>query len=169
MRKFFAPAAMLLLLLSIAVPAYSQGLYSNVSGSVTDRSGALIPGVTIMATNVDQGTVATTVTNEAGVYNYGDLLPGRYTISASLPGFQTKTLTDVNLSQNTTYRYNFELAVASVNTQLEVSIPADTILAAQGATVRSATAVRSSATRPSFTPCLTSIRTGNALLTTLSC
>lgn len=136
MRKSFAiSAAMLLLLISPVIPAYSQGIYANVSGTVTDDSGALIPGVTIRATNVDQGTVKTTVTNEAGAYTYSDLLPGRYTISASLPGFQTKNLTDVNLSQNTNYRYNFELGVAGVNTQIEVSISAGMILATQGASV----------------------------------
>src|SRR5688572_28933679 len=135
MRKFSASAAMLLSLLFLSIPAYSQGIYANVSGTVTDASGALIPGVTIKATNVDQGTVKTTVTNEAGAYNYADLLPGAYTISASLPGFQTKNLTDVNLSQNTNYRYNFELSVAGVNTQVEVSVSAGMILATQGASV----------------------------------
>ena len=52
-----------------------------------------------------------------------------------MPGFQTKTLTDINFSQNTPYRYNFELAVAGVNTQVEVSVSAGTILATQGASV----------------------------------
>ena len=135
MRKFLATAAMFLSLLTLSRPAYSQGIYANVTGTVTDGSGALIPGVTIKATNVDQGTVKTTVTNEAGAYNYGDLLPGRYTISASLPGFQTKNLTDVSLSQNTNYRYNFELTVAGVNTQVEVNVSAGMILATQGASV----------------------------------
>src|SRR5688500_15065615 len=135
MRKVLAPAAMLLSQLSLVIPAYSQGIYANVAGTVTDASGALIPGVTIKATNVDQGTVKTTLTNEAGAYSYADLLPGRYTISASLPGFQTKNLTDVSLSQNTNYRYNFELTVAGVNTQVEVSVSAGMILATQGASV----------------------------------
>src|SRR4029450_11727727 len=133
MRTLLAAVAVLLLV--SVVPVYSQGIYANVSGTVTDASGALIPGVTIKATNLDQGTVKTTVTNEAGAYTYADLTPGKYTISASLPGFQTKNLTDVSLSQNTSYRYNFELAVAGVNTQVEVSVSAGMILATQGASV----------------------------------
>jgi hypothetical protein len=135
MKRFLAPAALVLLLLSLSVPAFSQGLFSTVTGTVTDASGALIPGVTIKATAVDTGVISTSVTNEAGAYNFADLLPGKYTISASLPGFQTKNLTDVQLSQNTTYRYNFELAVSGVNTQVEVSISAGMILATQGASV----------------------------------
>ena len=67
--------------------------------------------------------MATSVlTNEAGAYNFSNLLPGKYTLSATLPGFQTKNLTNIELSQNTAYRYNFELTVAGVNTQVEVSI-----------------------------------------------
>src|SRR5688572_2232163 len=135
MKKFAASGAALLLLLTLSFPAFGQGLFSTVGGTVTDSSGALIPGVTIRATNINTGVVTTTVTNEAGAYNYADLLPGKYTISASLPGFQTKNLTDVQLSQNTTYRYNFDLAVAGVNTQVEVSVSAGMILATQGASV----------------------------------
>jgi hypothetical protein len=102
------------LLLLVAVSAFGQGLFATVAGTVSDSSGALIPGVTIKATAVETSVVKTTVTNEAGAYNFADLLPGKYTITASLPGFQTKNLTDVQLSQNTSYRYNFELAVAGV-------------------------------------------------------
>src|SRR5688572_17599421 len=135
MNRFRAPAALVLLLLSLSVPAFAQGIFATVTGTVTDSSGALIPGVTIKATAIDTAVVSSTVTNEAGAYNFADLLPGKYTISASLPGFQTKNLTDVALSQNTTYRYNFELAVAGVNTQVEVSVSAGMILATQGASV----------------------------------
>ena len=130
-----ASVATLLLTLALAVPAYSQGLYATVTGTVNDSSGAVIPGVTIKATNVDTAIVSTTLTNEAGIYNYRDLVPGKYTISASLPGFQTKTLTDVNLGQNGSYRFNFEMVVSGVNTQVEVNVSADTILSAQGATI----------------------------------
>ena len=89
------------LLLLVAVSAFGQGLFATVAGTVSDSSGALIPGVTIKATAVETSVVKTTVTNEAGAYNFADLLPGKYTITASLPGFQTKNLTDVQLSQNT--------------------------------------------------------------------
>ena len=130
-----ASAAMALLALTLSVPAFGQGLYATVTGTVNDSSGAVIPGVSIKATNVGTGIASSTLTNEAGVYNYRDLVPGKYTISASLPGFQTKTLTDVNLGQNGSYRFNFEMVVSGVNTQVEVNVSADTILSAQGATI----------------------------------
>jgi hypothetical protein len=132
----FQAAAVALLLLSVSIPAFSQGgFFANVTGTVTDSSGALIPGVTVKATAVDTGVVTNAVTNESGAYNFTNLLPGKYTLSATLPGFQTKNITDVQLSQSTSYRFNFELAVSGVNTQVEVSIAADTVLATSGATI----------------------------------
>jgi hypothetical protein len=134
MKRFFATAAMLLLVLSLSVPAFSQGFNATVAGTVTDSSGALIPGVTIKATAVDTGVVTNAVTNEAGTYSLA-LLPGKYTLGASLPGFQARTITDVQLSSTEPSRYNFQLAIAGVNTSVEVTISAETILATQGATV----------------------------------
>lgn len=124
-----------LFLVSMSVPLFSQGFFATVSGTVSDASGALIPGASVKATAVETGVVTETVTNESGAYTFGNLLPGKYTVTAALPGFQTKNLTDIQLSANTPYRYNFELIVASVATQVEVSISADMILATQGATV----------------------------------
>ena len=105
MKRFLKAAPSLLLLLALATPAFSQGgFFATVTGTVSDSSRALIPGVSIKATAVDTGVVTTTITNEAGAYNFNNLLPGKYTLAASLPGFQTKTLTDLQLSQNTSSR-----------------------------------------------------------------
>jgi hypothetical protein len=135
MKRVLIAVMLALLPLVVANPGFSQGLYATVTGTVSDASGALIPGVEIKATNRDTGVVSTTITNESGVYNFRDLLPGRYNISAALPGFQTETITDVSLSQNTSSRYNFKLNVASANTQVEIVIAADTIMSQQGGTV----------------------------------
>ena len=135
MKRLLIPSAVLLLLSCLSIPAFGQGFFATVSGTVTDSSGALIPGVSVRATAVDTGVVTSSITNESGAYSFGNLLPGKYTLSASLPGFQTKNLTDIQLNANTSYRYNFELNVSSVNTQVEVSISAQGVLATSGATV----------------------------------
>jgi hypothetical protein len=135
MKRLSALAAVMLLL-CLCVPGFSQGgFFATVTGTVTDSSQALIPGVTVKATATDTNVVTTTVTNEAGSYTFSNLNPGKYTITATLPGFQTKSITDANLSQQTSYRYNFELSVSGVNTQVEVSISADTILSTSGASI----------------------------------
>src|SRR4030095_3750245 len=111
------------------------GFFAVVTGTVADSSGAVIPGVTVKATATQTGVVTTTISNESGSYNFANLLPGKYTLSASLPGFQTKNITGLELSQNTSYRYNIAMTVATVNTQVEVSVSGDTILATSGASV----------------------------------
>jgi hypothetical protein len=50
--------------------AYSQTSNASLGGTVTDASGAYIPGVTITANNTNTGIANTTITNEAGAYNF---------------------------------------------------------------------------------------------------
>src|SRR5262245_49494435 len=90
-------------------PAISQTSNAQLSGVVTDQSGALIPGVSITLTKTDTGVVTTTISNEAGVYNFRGIQPGSdYRLSASLPGFQTLTYTDVTLAVGSTSQRNIQ-------------------------------------------------------------
>src|SRR5262245_2277933 len=89
-----------------------QSTYATVSGTVADDSGAVLPGVSVTATNNATGVVANVITNEAGAYNVTSLLPGVYTVSAELPGFQKRTYTNVQLGNAERVRLNFTLQVA---------------------------------------------------------
>ena len=79
-------------------PCFAQ-VNTSIGGIVEDASDALIPGVTITATNTQTGVVSTTVTNESGAYNFPAILPGIYKLTASLPGFKPVTYNEVNLSR----------------------------------------------------------------------
>src|SRR5205823_9228951 len=129
MRKSTYAIAVLLCLL-VSLNGFGQASNATVGGTVADSSGALIPGVTVSATNVGTGIVNTSVTNESGAYNFASLQPGTYKISAELPGFQTQNFTDVQLGGAQQVRLNFALAVANAaGTNVEVTITADTVLA----------------------------------------
>src|SRR5437762_7218914 len=65
----------------------SQSSNATLSGTVSDSAKALIPGVTISATNTDTAVVTTGITNESGTYSVSGLLPGVYKVTAELPGF----------------------------------------------------------------------------------
>src|SRR5262245_53905373 len=125
MRTTIASIA-LLSFFFISIPALSQtSSNSQVTGVVSDSTGALLPGVTVKVTKTDTGVVTTVLTNESGVYTLQGLQPGSgYTLSASLPGFQTFTYTEVELSAATVARRNFTLQVAGQTTNVEVSVPA---------------------------------------------
>src|SRR2546426_3350360 len=110
--------------------AFAQSSNATVSGTVTDSTGAVLPGLTVKATNNATGVVTTVFSNEAGAYNFASLQPGVYRLSAELPGFQTQTYTDVQLGNAAQVRLNFALRVASQSQAVEVTITPDTLLAA---------------------------------------
>src|SRR5215510_8766337 len=98
--------------------AFSQN--AQLAGSVSDPAGALIPGVTITATNTGTGVMTTTLTNDSGAYTFPSLQPGVYRVSAELPGFQTSTVPNLELGP-IAVRQNFELKVGTAQTSVEVS------------------------------------------------
>jgi len=127
-KSTYAVAALLCLFLSFN--GFSQTSDATVGGTVADATGALIPGVTVTATNAGTGIVNTVVTNESGAYSFAALQPGNYKVSAELPGFQTQTFTNVQLGGAQQVRMNFTLQVgAAAGTNVEVTVAADTLLA----------------------------------------
>ena len=122
MRKLFIASGLLSLFLS--VQAFGQSTNATVSGTVGDPTGAVLPGVEVAATNNATGVATTVVTNESGAYNFASLLPGGYTISAELPGFQTQTFSNVALGLSQTVRLNFSLQVGAVGTAVRFAEPA---------------------------------------------
>jgi Ca-activated chloride channel family protein len=108
---------------------------ASLTGTVEDPSKALIPGVTVTATNASTGAANTVVTNESGAYSLSGLLPGSYNVTASIPGFQTQTVTNLSMAPNDQARVNYTLQVAGVATKVEVTVSADQIFSNQAASV----------------------------------
>src|SRR6266566_8477822 len=73
---------------------------AQISGTVRDQSGAVLPGVEVMATQTDTGIVRSTVTNETGTYVLPNLALGPYRLEAGLPGFRTFVQTGIVLQVN---------------------------------------------------------------------
>src|SRR5262245_52180390 len=80
MRRSFVALVTSVFCLGLSAQAFSQSSNASLSGTVSDAANALIPGVTITATNTDTGVVTTAVTNETGTYNVPSLLPGVYKV-----------------------------------------------------------------------------------------
>jgi hypothetical protein len=124
-----------LLLALFCLNTFAQTTNATLGGTVSDASRALIPGVTVTATNTATGIVSTTVTNETGSYNFPSLQTGTYKVTAELPGFQTQTYNDVTLGVSQQVRLNFALQVSGQAQSVDVNIAADTLIATTSASV----------------------------------
>src|SRR5215470_14634572 len=131
----FRIGAASLLCVFLVSTVFSQSSNGTISGTVADASGAVVPGVTVTATNNSTGIVTTVLSNEAGVYNFASLLPGTYKVSATLPGFRTQTFNDVNLGSAGQLRLNITLQVAAAAQSVEVSVEAGNLITTSSSSV----------------------------------
>src|SRR2546422_1373519 len=93
---------------------------AQVSGTVKDQSGAVLPGVEVTATQTATGLARNVVTNETGSYILPNLPIGPYRLEAALPGFRTFVQTGIVLQVNTSPVINVVLQVGQVAEQVEV-------------------------------------------------
>ena len=135
MSRFRIGAALLVCVFLVSTPVFSQSSNGTISGSVADASGAVVPGVTVTATNNATGIVTTVVSNDSGVYNFASLLPGTYKVSAALPGFQTQTFNDVQLGNAGQLRLNFALQVGAAAQAVEVTVEAANLITTSSSSV----------------------------------
>ena len=96
-------------------PVDAQGLFGTISGTITDRTGAIIPGAQVMVANINTSVVATAETNSAGVYNIPNLNPGVYRVEASAKGFKNAVRSGIvlNVSANPMINVTLEIGAAT--------------------------------------------------------
>ena len=92
----------------------------DISGSVTDTTGAAIPGANITVANIATGVSGSYTSNGAGVYDTGSIVAGNYKITYSKDGFTTVVHSSVTVNVGT-LQLNAQLAVGTVNTQVVVN------------------------------------------------
>ena len=114
-------------ILATAGIAAAQGTNAAVSGTVTDEQGGVLPGVTVTVRNADTGTVRVVVSEADGQYRVPALLPGRYDISAELPGFTTVAANGINLATSQEVRQNLRLSVATLQESVTVTAEAPVV------------------------------------------
>ena len=93
---------------------------AQISGAVRDQSGAVLPGVEVMATQTDTGIIRSTITNETGTFILPNLALGPYRLEAGLPGFRSFVQTGIVLQVNSSPAINVVLEVGQVTETVEV-------------------------------------------------
>ena len=104
--------------LLLAPSAWAQA----ISGSVTDNTGGILPGVTVTAASpvlIEQQRIV--ITDSQGLYTVVDLRPGTYTVTFSLPGFSTVVREGIELSTGFTANIDGVLAVGGIEETITVT------------------------------------------------
>jgi len=114
--------ALTLLLTSTA--SWAQLSTAQLSGRVTDESGAVLPGVTVTVTQTDTGLMRTVTTDDNGAYVLTNLPTGPYRLEAMLQGFRTFSQTGIVLQVAATPAINVVLAIGSLEETVSVEAAA---------------------------------------------
>ncbi|MCY4584984.1 MAG: TonB-dependent receptor [Bryobacterales bacterium] len=104
--------------------AFAQSTSSSIIGTVTDESGAAIPGASVAVTNVGTQEERTVETNERGDYAVTALDIGLYEVAATMEGFSRAVATDVRLEVDLVRRQNLTLQIGAVTEQITVQADA---------------------------------------------
>jgi hypothetical protein len=113
-------AALLCLLGVFLLPMYAQNT-SKITGAVTDPSGAIVPGVKVVATDVDKGFTYSTETGSSGLYTLENLPPSTYTLSFTATGFRTATRPGITVGVGQNATVNVELSLGSTAESITVT------------------------------------------------
>ncbi|HEX5082765.1 MAG TPA: TonB-dependent receptor [Blastocatellia bacterium] len=115
------------LLLGFHPSAQAQSIFGSVQGTVTDASGAAVPGARVKARNVATGVSSEAVSNGAGLYFLGELRPGVYELEVEAGGFQKAVQRGVSLRVEDRLRADFTLTPGQVNETVEIAAGAQAV------------------------------------------
>jgi hypothetical protein len=138
-RKLWFFPVLALILVSLSAIGVAQELQATLTGTVTDPSGAVVSGATVLVHSLDTGAdLRTVTTTESGSYNITNLPAGRYTVTVNTAGFQTFVAKDVTLYTAQKQTLDVQLKAGQVSERVEVTAentPIQTTTAEESGTV----------------------------------
>src|ERR1700692_3501710 len=121
LMKLIACTFVCLLLAASVAQAQGVGTSGDITGTVVDSVGALLPGVTVSVVDTQTGGRHTVMTDGAGQYRVAGLSPSSYEVSAALPGFATDLRRSVPVAVGQTVISDFRMKPSQVATVIEVT------------------------------------------------
>lgn len=121
-----------MLFMDVAADAQGVGTSGNITGTVTDPSGAVIPKASVVAVETARGTRYATDTDGAGQYRLAGLLPADYEVTAQIAGFGTELQKGVVVNVGATVILDFHLKVATTSQVTEVTAAAPVVETERG-------------------------------------
>ena len=104
-----------------AITVSAQGAAGSLNGTVFDKTGGAIPGVTVELNDEQKGQTETTVTTETGAFLFPQVQPGRYTVTLTLAGFKTAVFTDVEVNVGVERSLTARLEVGEIAERVTVA------------------------------------------------
>lgn len=121
MKSRFHLFTLAAVILTSASAVHAQAINSgDIRGTATDPSGALVPGVNVIVTNINTGVVKNLVTNSDGLYDTSSIVPGTYSLKFEKEGFQTYERSGVTINVGLS-TVNATMRVGSVTTEVVVN------------------------------------------------
>jgi hypothetical protein len=126
LRKFRAAVpAVVFGLLFLPSLSHAQAIYGSLFGTVTDNTGAVVPGATITVTDESKGTSVAAQSNDSGDYTVQHLIPDTYDMKVTAPNFKTFEQTGIAVAANTSPKVDAHLEVGGQSET--VTVLADTV------------------------------------------
>lgn len=119
--RVFGVFGVSLAVLILCLPLLPQSYTGRILGTVTDQSGAVISGATVVVTDVQRGIARTLTTDQSGEYAAPDLQPGVYKVHISAKGFKTAERVNIQLEVAKDLRIDAALQPGEISQTVEVS------------------------------------------------
>jgi hypothetical protein len=112
---------MVCLLIALSAPMFSQTTTGRILGTVSDSSGAAVPGAAVIVTDTQRGSIRTVATDDSGNYFVTQLQPGVYKVRAEAKGFKTVDRVNIVIEVATDVRVDIALPTGQVSETVVVT------------------------------------------------
>jgi hypothetical protein len=120
MKRALLTCALISILLSAAIRVNAQTATGQITGTIKDATGAVVPGAKVTVTSEQTGLTRDSVSNGSGDYSFTLLPVGVYSVSAAQPGFQTAKRSGIQLNVAQVARIDLQLAAGSTTETIDV-------------------------------------------------
>lgn len=127
-RSFWTHILLAVVVVALSVGAFAQGGAGELTGLITDSTGAVVSGVQVKLSNSATGEVRTTTTTPSGIYNFSALpIVGTYTLEVAQKGFKTSKVQNIIVSVGTITSRDLRLEVGAATEQVTVEAGAQLV------------------------------------------
>ena len=119
-KTLYVGIAVLFAAFLVAPAVLAQTYRGELSGTVVDSQGAVITKAPIILKNPATGVIVKGVSNHVGEFVFPELQPGVYSVSVTMPGFETARVDDINVAVSTVATVKIEMKIGSESTVVDV-------------------------------------------------